>query len=409
MINAVGKAVCLTLLFACSGMLYAVDQKAESYFNKGQYKKAAARWKKIGQRSSATGMSLYRLAQLHHDGLLGDVDLVQAIRWYRLSAEKGHVPSMNALGDIYLWGKEGVKNIDFAVFWFEKAAGQNSAHAVKALANLYMEPSLKDLLKARSLAARLISLDYQAANKLLSNIDAEIQKLNIQGSRDIHALPVGQFTIELDRFQSFAHAWSFIISNQIPNARIHRSIYSDFVITMGAFNEPIDGFEAITKLPLELKQLKPRVRALSVIKSQLLAAVEPYPAHWVFDQPDYNYTVQLFRGASLLQAIDYVDLHGLKNASLYKTKLFEYVVIAGVFDSKELAETVIGKLAPKMLIYNPVALSFDEASQDAIYMKSVFKSDDEDQNTKARNQIAPTSLNFDKTSVESRGNRKSLN
>lgn len=355
----------ILLMLLNSSFVEAVDKKAEDYFNNAEYLKAAKRWQKIGDRKEDNGVSFYKLAQLYQDGLGVDKDTVQAINWLQRSAKKGYVPAMYALGDVYMWGEEEVKNINFAVYWFEKAVEQNDSAATLALANFFMQPPRKDLLKSRALAAQLLSSDFETAKELFNRIDKQIEDLNIGGSRDIHTLSEDLYTLELMRFNDFASAWHFVVKNEIADALIYRSVYSDFVVVWGNFVSPLDAFQSVRGLSSELKQLKPRVRALTVIKSQILAATEHFAASWLFEQPSEKHTVELFRGASPLQAMDFVDLNGLANSSIYKTKLAEYVVIAGVFDSEELAQSVVSKLPPKMKLFNPLQRRFSAVKIDA--------------------------------------------
>ena len=276
-----------------------------------------------------------------------------------------------------MWGDADVKNTNFGLYWFEQAVAQNDRPATIALANLLLAPPLKDLLRARSLAARLLSADFEAAKEIFSRINKQIQDLNIGGSRDLHKLSGEIYMLDLARFDDFATAWAFVIQNEIKDTRIYRSVYSDFVIVQGEYSSPLQAFQTVRELPVELKALKPRVRALNIIKSQLLSETKHFSARWLFDQPPTKHTVELFRGASLIQAMDFVDLNGLANSSIYKTKLAEYVVIAGVFDSDAMAQDVISKLPPAMAIFNPSHHKFSAVNSDAAVKLDQFVESEE--------------------------------
>lgn len=343
----------------------AIDEKAESYYANGEYLKAAKRWQDIGNRDDDDGLSFYRLAELYQEGLGVEEDTYQALKWLQQSAKKGYVPAMYALGNEYMWGDQEVQNIDFAVYWFEKAAEQNHSASILALANFFMAPPRKDILRSKALAEQLIRIDPNAAVGMFGRIDKQVRKLNMGGSRDIHQLEDDSYTLELARFDDFVSAWLFILQNEVVDSLIYRSIYSDFVVVWGTFTSPFDGFQSVRDLPLELQKLKPRVRALKVIKSQILVATDNYEEDWLFEQPSDKYTVELFRGVSPLQAIDFVDVNGLANSSIYRTKFGEYAVIAGVFDSEQLAQTVISKLPLKMKEFNPLQYLFSTVKLNA--------------------------------------------
>lgn len=349
--------------------LWAIDKKAEAYYNKGNYQKAAERWQKIGDREDDSGISFYKLAQLYRDGLGVEKDARLEISWLQRSARKGYVPAMYELGEAYMWRIPEIKDVNFAIYWFEQAVAQNDLLATQTLANLLMQPPLTDLLKARSLGVRLLTKDVNAATDIFLRIDKQIQDLNIGGSRNLHELNENLFTLEFARFNDFASAWYFVVKNELKNAFIYRSIYSDFVVISGQYPAPLEAFQGVSNLPDELKQFKPRVRAFTVIKSQIIAQTNNFSANWVFDQPADKFTVELFRGASIIEAMDFIDLNGLANSSIYRTRLAEYVVIAGVFDSQELAQAVVSQLPPKMTLFNPVHRSFSAAQADA-HLKS---------------------------------------
>jgi TPR repeat protein len=62
----------------------------------------------------------------------------EAIKWFRMAAEKGHAKAQYALGGCYLFGDVFVpKDETEAVKWFRKAAEQNHAYAQSALGYRY--------------------------------------------------------------------------------------------------------------------------------------------------------------------------------------------------------------------------------------------------------------------------------
>src|SRR5947207_8110338 len=51
----------------------------------------------------------------------GPKDLAEAVRWYRLAAEKGNAESQYDLGFMLLLGEGGPKNIEDGLMWLERA------------------------------------------------------------------------------------------------------------------------------------------------------------------------------------------------------------------------------------------------------------------------------------------------
>lgn len=64
-------------------------------------------------------------------------DLTEAVRWYRLAAEKGHAESQYDLGFMLLLGEGAPKNIDEGLMWLESAGELGEYSAFRLLANCY--------------------------------------------------------------------------------------------------------------------------------------------------------------------------------------------------------------------------------------------------------------------------------
>jgi len=80
----------------------------------------------------------YNLGFMYHNGGLGvPQDSAEAVRWYRLAADQGHVSAPVHLGFIYANG-QGVPQDDAeAVRWYRLAADQGDANAQFNLAAMY--------------------------------------------------------------------------------------------------------------------------------------------------------------------------------------------------------------------------------------------------------------------------------
>ena len=91
--------------------------------------------KQLTERAeSGDPKALYDLAVLHDMGYdTIPVDSVRSTLLYRMSAEKGYAPAQNYIGFRYFNGESVKQDIDSALYWLAKAAGQGD---VKASNNL---------------------------------------------------------------------------------------------------------------------------------------------------------------------------------------------------------------------------------------------------------------------------------
>ena len=80
-------------------------------------------------------------------------DFVNAVKYYKMAAEKGHAKSQNNLGNRYLHGEGVEKNYEEAVKWYKLAAEQGEMYAQYNLANRYYR-------------GQGVQLDYQKAFEL---------------------------------------------------------------------------------------------------------------------------------------------------------------------------------------------------------------------------------------------------
>lgn len=81
--------------------------------------------------------ALYDLAMLHDMGYDSiPVDSVRSTLLYRLSAESGYAPAQNYLGYRYFNGEAVRQDVDSALYWMAKAAGNGDAKAANNLGYL---------------------------------------------------------------------------------------------------------------------------------------------------------------------------------------------------------------------------------------------------------------------------------
>ncbi len=367
---AISSLLCL-LMFSCYPVLANDMDKARQYYQANEYKKAGKLWKKIGKRRGDNGAAHFQLAELYKNGFGYEQDFIEASKWYRQSADKNYVLAMHALGALYYRdGDKSVRSVRGAILWWEKAARAGHKASLLELANLYMDSDERDILAAKRYG-RLAALAGEPAGLfVVKRVEEEIIAMNILGARRLANIQPDKYTIELASFLSFNQAWRFVISNQVKNARIHRNIYSDFVVTIGVFNSSDGAFTRISQLPSSLIELRPRPRELRVIQRELIQSKGTFAEMWLYKRPPNKYTVTLYSAEARLDALDYVDEHGLEDAAIYHSKLGQWVVNAGIFNQAQEATAAISQLPQKMKAHGPVANSFQAIQGDMMRSRS---------------------------------------
>lgn len=111
---------------------------------------------------------------LYQRGLRCDVrcDFREAVKWYRMAAQQGHIKAQYNLGRCLFWGIGGEKCIPEGIEWIMKAAYKNEPTACYFLGNWYEEGKgvAKDVVRALSW--------YRSAkqNGYTRGIDADIAR-----------------------------------------------------------------------------------------------------------------------------------------------------------------------------------------------------------------------------------------
>lgn len=90
-------------------------------------------------------------------------------------ANKGDVEAQNTLGNVFKYGMGVEQNLEYAVFWYEKAAALGSPGAMYNLGNMYLGALgvEKDVAKAVELYEQAASKDQQAALLMLAKLHLE--------------------------------------------------------------------------------------------------------------------------------------------------------------------------------------------------------------------------------------------
>lgn len=110
----------------------------------------------------AAAMTL--LGELYRDGVSVRRDLGEAMRWYKLAADRGDRQAQFALGIGHLNGAGAAKDRKIARDWLERAAAQNHAGALYNLGVMAIDAEFQDFPRAAGLFRRAAELgDMDAA------------------------------------------------------------------------------------------------------------------------------------------------------------------------------------------------------------------------------------------------------
>lgn len=104
------------------------------------------------------------LGELYRDGVSVRRDLTEAMRWYKLAADRGDRQAQFALGIAHLNGSGAAKDRKVAQDWLEKAMAQDHAGALYNLGVLAIDAELQDFPRASGMFRKAADLgDMDAA------------------------------------------------------------------------------------------------------------------------------------------------------------------------------------------------------------------------------------------------------
>ena len=104
------------------------------------------------------------LGELYRDGVSVRRDLTEAMRWYKLAADRGDRQAQFALGIAHLNGSGAAKDRKVAQDWLEKAVAQDHAGALYNLGVLAIDAELQDFPRASGMFRKAADLgDMDAA------------------------------------------------------------------------------------------------------------------------------------------------------------------------------------------------------------------------------------------------------
>ena len=120
---------------------------------KGDYKTAFNKWKKLAQKGNVTVQAT--VAVLYHTGQGVKRDYQKAFYWYKKAAEQGNPASQANLGVMYAKGTGTKRNMIESYAWYSVAA---AAHKDKKVGN--------ELWGIEAIASQLSKKDMEKAKKL---------------------------------------------------------------------------------------------------------------------------------------------------------------------------------------------------------------------------------------------------
>ena len=167
-------------------------QRGNVAYEKRQYGKALAAWKKASQEANAE--ACYRIGRLYARGEGVVKSIPDAVVWYRCAADLGHVEAQYQLGTIYINGESpGPSGPDN---WLKSASRRDSAAATRNLETLF--PNGIAVEKDLDAAIRWITAAARNGKAEAQNILAEMYRRGIgiaqdyESARDWYLLAAAQ-------------------------------------------------------------------------------------------------------------------------------------------------------------------------------------------------------------------------
>jgi len=168
------KLIFITLAITVSATWAGDIEDADAAFKRKDYAAALVKYKSAVAKKEKTMYAQYQIGNFYAEGLGVKKNLIEAINWYKLSAEQGFTYAQFNLGGMYYRGEGIEKNVVQAVYWYKKAAAQGDELAQHSLGIMYAEGQglVKDMTRAHmwlNLAAANGSADSPISLKAVSN------------------------------------------------------------------------------------------------------------------------------------------------------------------------------------------------------------------------------------------------
>ena len=96
-------------------------EDGQAAYNRGDYATALELWQPLAEQGVARAQN--NLGVMHENGRGVPINVIEALKWYRLAAEQGYAGAQNNLGMIYALGRPGVpQDTVRAHMWLSLAA-----------------------------------------------------------------------------------------------------------------------------------------------------------------------------------------------------------------------------------------------------------------------------------------------
>ncbi len=139
-VQRLSAAVMLLCLFAVPAgaqqeELY--DRESKLFRFNGDYKALMRELHPLAKAGDANAQR--DIGTLYDRGLGVERNSVEAVKWFRMSAEQGNSWGQHSLGQMYQIGRGVTKDVDEAMKWFQLSAEQGNIHGQYVLASIYFQ------------------------------------------------------------------------------------------------------------------------------------------------------------------------------------------------------------------------------------------------------------------------------
>lgn len=169
-------------------------EKIMEYFNQAQtcfaaknYSCAILNYKKAYEAGDCL-MSPRQLARIYQEGLLGEINYSEFVKWAKIAADEGNdVDSQRELATSYYMGVGVSKNLSSSFYYYNKAANNGDVYSMYCLGMAYYnaEGCPKDLKKAAYWYEQAASREGKGSSGAANNLAWMYGRGEVDGSENI--------------------------------------------------------------------------------------------------------------------------------------------------------------------------------------------------------------------------------
>ena len=126
---------CAKLYLSQDENIYSIIEKAQEAYNKGNHKEAVRLYRIAAERGNS--LAQYRLGTRYFLGEGVNKSHEEAFKWWNRAAEQGNPDAQNNIGRMYAEGTGVKKDKQKALEWWQKAADNGSGHAKYNIETFY--------------------------------------------------------------------------------------------------------------------------------------------------------------------------------------------------------------------------------------------------------------------------------